>query len=194
MKLSSISLIASTLAATAGNTIAAPGPLHARSLEQGNLFERDIDSVDLFTRNPSDGKPWHWPGRRPLTPEPDWNYPVGPTPQPYVPRHEELHRTLGQAHSSLTKAKATIVISENSQHYLDLGTTYAQKAKTHLGRLQRLRGGEKISEQKAQDWKQEAEMAIQEGDRGVAELEAIANQRQQQRHAGQHPRIGHHLL
>src|SRR5438270_826211 len=51
MKLSLISLIASALAATAGSTFAAPGPPHARS------SERDVDSVDLFTRNPAD--PFH---------------------------------------------------------------------------------------------------------------------------------------
>ena len=78
MKLSSISLIASALAATAGNTIAAPGPLYARSLQQGNLFERDIDNVDLFTRNPPDPEHSRQPHMH-LTDD-GWHYPVGPSP------------------------------------------------------------------------------------------------------------------
>ena len=48
MKLSSISLaIAATLAAIAGNVIAAPIPVHEHALEQVDLFERD---VDIFRR------------------------------------------------------------------------------------------------------------------------------------------------
>jgi len=43
MKLSSTILIAAALAAIAGSAIAAPCPLHARALEQFNLFERDLD-------------------------------------------------------------------------------------------------------------------------------------------------------
>jgi len=60
MKLSSVSLIIAALAAIAGSTVAAPGPLHARALEDVNSFsERDVDvysresglEVDhLFTR------------------------------------------------------------------------------------------------------------------------------------------------
>jgi len=178
MKLSSISLIASALAATAGNTIAAPGPLHARSLEQGNLFERDIDSVDLFTRSPPDGSlrwPGYWPNCPPPLPEPDWNYPVGPTPQPYVPRHrpqhpssEELHNALWLARSSLIKAHekareaATTLTSEDSDffHHVHLGRTYAHEAVLHHLRLRSLQKGKQISGQTAQDWKKEAEEAV----------------------------------
>ena len=43
MKLSSISLIAAALAATAGSAIAVPRPLSAHALEQANLFQRDPD-------------------------------------------------------------------------------------------------------------------------------------------------------
>jgi len=44
MKPSSVSLIATALAAIAGSSIAAPGPLHARALEDVNSFsERDVD-------------------------------------------------------------------------------------------------------------------------------------------------------
>jgi len=64
MKFSSISLIVATIVAVAGNTIAAPGPLHARALEE---LERDLDIYrrgsrvvdeqpvdDLFTRSSTD--------------------------------------------------------------------------------------------------------------------------------------------
>ena len=64
MKFSSISLIVATIVAVAGNTIAAPGPLHARALEE---LERDLDVYrrgsrvvdeqpvdDLFTRSSTD--------------------------------------------------------------------------------------------------------------------------------------------
>jgi len=44
MRLSSVSLIAAALAATAGSVMAAPRPLHARALEDVNsLSERDVD-------------------------------------------------------------------------------------------------------------------------------------------------------
>ena len=43
MKLSSISLIVSALAAFSGSAVAAPAPLYARALEQVNSFERDLD-------------------------------------------------------------------------------------------------------------------------------------------------------
>jgi len=68
MKLSSVSLIIAALAAIAGSTVAAPGPLHARALEDVNSFsERDVDvysresglaqrEVDhLFTRQSTEG-------------------------------------------------------------------------------------------------------------------------------------------
>jgi len=55
MKLSSTFLIAAAIAAIAGSAIAAPGPLHARALEQFNLFERDLDVesgvAELVERN-----------------------------------------------------------------------------------------------------------------------------------------------
>jgi len=47
MKLSSITLITTALAAIPG-TVAAPGPLHARAMERINSFERDVDN--LFAR------------------------------------------------------------------------------------------------------------------------------------------------
>jgi len=44
MKLSSVSLVVTTLAAMAGSAIAAPGPLHARALDTINSFGgRDVD-------------------------------------------------------------------------------------------------------------------------------------------------------
>ena len=46
MKFSSISLIAATLAATVGGTIAVPAPLQGRV----NLFEREVDGDKLFRR------------------------------------------------------------------------------------------------------------------------------------------------
>ena len=44
MKILSISFIAAVVAAVASTTTAAPVPLHARTLEQVNSFQRDIDS------------------------------------------------------------------------------------------------------------------------------------------------------
>ena len=43
MKILSISFIAAVLAAVADSTAAAAAPLHARSLEQVNSFQRDVD-------------------------------------------------------------------------------------------------------------------------------------------------------
>jgi len=58
MKLSSVSLVVTALAAIAGSAIAAPSPLHARTLEAINSFgERDVDVNDrlaLLERELSD--------------------------------------------------------------------------------------------------------------------------------------------
>ena len=81
MKLSSISFIAVTLAATVNSAIATPVPIYARALERVGSFKRDVyrreveaqvnrEPVDnLFTRQVKDSRSWIHLGASKLAPK-----------------------------------------------------------------------------------------------------------------------------
>ena len=154
-----LSLIASALAAAVGSTIAIPGPIYAHSLERVDLFERDVDSVDLFTRNPADpGHHWqlpnHWHAQMPH-PHPNHAHPQPqglqqPNPES-LSAEEELSHAQKLAGQSLRKAQAAAecaakVIPQQSRYYKALAVTHGRDADRHFLLQKDLVSGRRCSE------------------------------------------------
>lgn len=149
MKLSLISLIAATLAGIAGSAVATPVPLHARTLQQVDSYERDINiysretevlvrrgvngAVDnLFLRQPP-SHPTQAGGRQPDQHAPAKRVRFALTTEPVHSLDKgqskariERHGTPGNGSSHLSLDTAGSHGDTEPEHYLYRGQTKAR--------------------------------------------------------------------